>query len=124
MRIAKDRRAMRRTDSRSLTVDVKVLGRWSGVSASSLDFNRFGISILSDKPLSKNQRVLLDLQHGTLAVKALVGVVHCCRATGELYRCGIRFRPTAPEQFDRLDTARQLERLENALASEGALKAS
>lgn len=124
MRIVKDRRTMRRTDSRSLTVDVKVLGRLTGVVASPVDFNRFGIAIACDKPLPKDQRLLLTLRHQDVVVPALVGVVHCCRATGDVYRCGIRFRPTAPEQFDRLQTTKALQRLEAALEAEGALKAS
>ncbi len=77
-----------------------------------LDFNRHGLAVFLDQPLTKHHAVYLNLQAGSRHLRDLIGVVHNCTAFAEGYRCGIQFRTDSNMQLDPDQVRETLELLE------------
>jgi hypothetical protein len=94
-----ERRRLARWASRNLTVWVRPKGRLRRRQAHAVDFNRYGLALLSRLPLRIDQTVLVRLHHPQLKMNSnVVGVVHNCVRHDDGYRCGIRFRVTSRQQ--------------------------
>ena len=81
-----------------------------------LDFNRHGLAVHIDRPLPKDQLVFLSLDHDSVCVERVIGVVHNCLAHTGGYRCGILFRTQSDLQFDREQVEAGLAQMEDLLA--------
>jgi hypothetical protein len=110
-----DRRRDSRLDGTGLAVTLRPRGRLGALPADAVDFNRYGIAVQTDQPLSKDRTVYLSLRCGDLRVDHLVGVVHNCVRQGVRYRSGIRFRPSSELQRDRVRVQELLSCLESSL---------
>ena len=71
-----DRRTFPRFTGRELEVGLRRRGRLGRVHGTVLDFNRFGIAVLTAHPLPKDQEVFITLRHGEARVDSVIGVVH------------------------------------------------
>lgn len=110
-----DRRRESRQDGNGLAVTLRPRGRLGALAADAVDFNRHGIAVQTDQPLSKDRTVYLSLRCGDVRVDHLVGVVHNCVRQGIRYRSGIRFRPSSELQRDRARVQELLTCLEASL---------
>jgi len=111
-----DRRSRPRFVGSSFRADLRLKGQFGRVAAEVLDFNRHGLAVAVDRPLSKDQLVFLKLSDGHAHIARVVGVVHNCLNQPDGYRCGIRFRTQSSHQFDRFDVEADLEAMEMRLA--------
>lgn len=110
-----ERRAIPRIDGHALAVTVRQKGRLNRIQSDAVDFNRFGVAILTREPLEKHKPVFVSLHWGTLQLENVVGVVHNCLAHEGQYRCGIQFRTQSTLQFDRNQVEQTLQGLELSL---------
>jgi hypothetical protein len=113
-----ERRAQPRLESRGLAVTIRAKGRLARLRGMVLDFNRHGLAVFLDQPLTKHLQVFLTLQAASCGVRDLIGVVHNCTAFAEGYRCGIQFRTDSGLQLDPDKTRESLQQLEAELAAE------
>lgn len=111
-----ERRQELRLHGEGLSVTLRPRGRLSALAADAVDFNRHGIAVHTDQPLSKDRTVYLTLRCGNVRLDQLVGVVHNCVRQGRRYRSGIRFRPSSELQRDRVRVQELLGWLESSLA--------
>jgi hypothetical protein len=112
-----DRRARIRLPADEVVVTLRAGYRVGRVQARVLDFNRYGLSVRTDRPLPPDGTVDLSLALGAVHVSGVVAVIHNCRLLDDgCYRCGLQFRTDARAQFDRNQIRAALARLENALA--------
>lgn len=105
-------------------------GQLARCRARVIDFNRFGMAVLTERPLDKDRRLFISLRWEEIRLDNVVGVVHNCiphgpasdgavpdaGATPGGYRCGIRFRTRSELQLDQHQVEIGLMRLELALA--------
>ena len=82
-------------------MEIRLQGRLARLPAEALDFNRYGIAVLTEIPLKLHKAVYLTLRWGELRLDNLAGVVHNCCKHNQRFRCGIRFRVHAVLQTDR-----------------------
>lgn len=113
---SQDRRQQPRFTSDAFHAEVRVKGQFGRVDVQVLDFNRHGLAVHIDRPLPKDQLVFLNLDHDTVSLERVIGVVHNCLAHSGGYRCGIRFRTQSELQFDREQVEVVLEQMEIRLA--------
>jgi hypothetical protein len=107
-----ERRAVPRFTGQDMKVSVRQQGRIARTHSTALDFNRFGVAVLTQGPLEKAKPVFLTLECRGLQLENVVGVVHNCIAQDGGYRCGIQFRTQSTLQFDRNLVERTLQQLE------------
>ena len=113
-----ERRTQPRFPGERIGVTLRVRGRWTKQSAEVIDFNRFGMSVLVERPLDPSKALCLSLQLGPIRLPDLRAVVHNCRMSAgrvdgkSRYRCGIQFRTDAKDQFDRNEVEHLLETME------------
>lgn len=107
-----ERRSKPRIPTDSLIVSVRRKGRLNRLIGVAIDFNRFGIAIVLDQPLTKDTTVFLSLSNGVTKVDELIGVVHNCIGQSQGYRCGIQFRTHSSMQFDQEMVEARLRQLE------------
>ena len=69
--------------------------------AQAVDFNRYGIAVLTDVALKLQKTVYISLRCGDLRLDNLAGVVHNCCTQEQSYRSGIQFRIHAELKTDR-----------------------
>ena len=116
---ASDRRRVPRYSSELLTVQLRRRGSLRQLLAATLDFNRFGVAVLSARPLNLDGFIYLELsypeQDRNLSV---VGVVHNCVRQQNQFRCGIRFRPQSSLQKHPERVEPELLALERLIAQE------
>jgi len=112
-----DRRRSSRVDGTGIAVALRPRGRLGAIAADAVDFNRHGIAVRTAMPLTKERLVFVNLRWGDLRLDNLVGVVHNCVRQGNMYRTGIRFRPSSELQRDRQLVEVALSGLEAALRS-------
>ena len=109
----------RRTNPRFSGEDMQVLvrqrGRMARAQSRVVDFNRFGIALITSERLEKNKPLFLTLTCHGVHLENVVGVLHNCIAHADGYRCGIQFRTQSTLQFDRNFVERTLSRLEQEL---------
>jgi len=110
-----DRRRNPRLDGADIAVALRPRGRLGAIAAEAVDFNRHGIAVHTDQPLTKDRTIYLSLRCGEHKLDNLVGVVHNCVRQGGRYRSGIRFRPSSELQRDRLQVEEILACLESVL---------
>lgn len=96
-----ERRNVPRFNGHDLKVSVRQRGRIARTHSTAVDFNRFGVAVLTRDPLEKSKPVFLTLECRGVKLENVVGVVHNCIAQGDEYRCGIQFRTQSTLQFDR-----------------------
>jgi len=124
-----DRRTYPRREATELAVSLRLRGQLSRCAARVIDFNRFGMAVLTDRPLAKDRRLFITLRWCTVHLDNVVGVVHNCipqNPSGEGvaagnaetggYRSGIQFRTRSELQLDQNLVEAELMRLERALA--------
>ena len=110
-----ERRTHPRYEGDRLSARLRPKGKINQIQVDVIDFNRHGLSIRLSQPLPKEQLVFLTLESGAVTIERVIGVVHNCLATGEDYRCGVRFRTESSLQFDRVLAESQLAALEAEL---------
>lgn len=110
----RDRRTLPRFTG-NMKVSLRQRGRIARTHSTVVDFNRFGIALLTRDRLEKSKPVFLTLECGGVQLDNVVGVVHNCITQGDGYRCGIRFRTQSTLQFDKNLVERSLHQLELAL---------
>jgi hypothetical protein len=94
-----DRRCAARFPSELLTVQLRRRGSLRRVTGKTLDFNRFGVAVLATKPMILDVLIYIELSYPSQdSDLSVVGVVHNCVRQGDLFRCGIRFRPQSSLQ--------------------------
>jgi len=81
-----------------------------------LDFNRHGLAVFLDQPLTRHHQVFLCLRTGSRRIEEIVGIVHNCTAFAQGYRCGIQFRTDSTLQLDQDQIIETLAFLERAYA--------
>lgn len=106
-----------------MEVQLRQRGQFGFLSAHVLDFNRFGLALLFERPLPKDKVVFLNLHCAGLKLREVVGVVHNCLAHGNGFRCGIRFRTQSELQLDREDVESALREIEERIAGPDPLAA-
>lgn len=111
-----ERRTQPRYDATGLAVSVRAKGRLARLRGMVLDFNRHGLAVFLDQPLTKHLQVFLHLRAGSRQVQDLIGVVHNCTAFAEGYRCGIQFRTDSVMQLDPDEVRDLLQNLEAEFA--------
>ena len=109
-----DRRTLPRFTG-DMKVSLRQRGRIARTPSTVVDFNRFGIALLTHDPLEKSKPIFLTLECNGVQLDNVVGVVHNCIAQGDDYRCGIQFRTRSTLQFDKNLVERTLQQLEMAL---------
>jgi len=97
----RDRRELPRIRADAIEVEVRPQGRLARMRARAVDFNRYGVAVLTEVPLKLQKTVYITLRCGDLRLDNLVGVVHNCCAQDQSYRSGIRFRIHAELKTDR-----------------------
>ncbi len=95
-----ERRSKPRFQTVGLLVSVRRKGRLTRLQGTATNFNRHGIAVVVDQPLSKDAVVYLSLRNGDIQLENVVGIVHNCSSQSHGYRCGIQFRPHSQNQFD------------------------
>lgn len=96
-----ERRELPRVSAEGFQVDLRPQGRLARMQAQAVDFNRYGIAVVTTTALKERKKVYVTLRLGDLQLDSLVGVVHnCCQHEGG-FRCGIRFKTHAELQTDR-----------------------
>lgn len=95
-----ERRTTPRFEAKGLAITVRAKGRLARLTGMVLDFNRHGIAVFLDQPLTKHHPVFVNLHAGSRHLRDLIGVVHNCTAFAEGYRCGIQFRTESIMQLD------------------------
>lgn len=100
----------------NMKVSLRQRGRIARIHSTVVDFNRFGIALLTRDPLEKSKPVFLTLECGGVQLDNVVGVVHNCITQEDGYRCGIQFRTRSTLQFDKNLVEHTLHQLELALA--------
>jgi len=129
-----DRRTYPRREAPELAVTLRQRGQLARCRARVIDFNRFGMAVLTGRPLDKDRRLFISLRWEEICLENVVGVVHNCipheppphddppedygKRPG--YRCGIRFRTRSELQLDQHQIEADLMRLERALAKVAA----
>ncbi len=113
---AAERRHHQRFLPSVMTVRFRRRGALRQLAAAALDFNRHGLAMLAEVPLSKDQHLFVRLVHEGLETSTVVAVVHNCLRLEKGYRCGLRFRLNSELQQDPLEVAEELMALELALA--------
>jgi len=112
-----ERRNQPRLEHRELAVTIRVKGRLARLKGTVLDFNRHGLAVFLDQPLTKHLQVFLNLQAASHDLRELIGVVHNCTAFAQGYRCGIQFRTDSGLQLDPDQTRERLQLLEAEFAA-------
>lgn len=107
-----ERRTLPRFTGRHLAVELRQRGKLSRTPATVLDFNRFGIAVLSSEPIPKGKQIFLTLTCGEVHLEHVIGVVHNCIAQLDGYRCGVQFRTRSELQFDKDHVEQSLRHLE------------
>ncbi len=115
----RDRRELPRIRTDEIEVDVRPQGRLVRLRAQAVDFNRYGVAVLTDVPLKLQKTVYISLRCGDLRLDNLAGVVHNCCPQEHSYRSGIQFRIHAELKTDRP----QVEALLTSLDSSSTSKA-
>ncbi len=121
-----DRRTFPRITGDHLEVILRRRGRLGRVRCEVLDFNRFGIAVLTLHPLLRqekwgnqknhgDQEIFVSLRHGETHVENVFGVVHTCFSQEDGFRSGIQFRTQSKLQFDKEQVEAALLRLEMGL---------
>lgn len=96
-----ERRELSRVNAEGFQVELRIQGRLARLQAQAVDFNRYGIAVVTESPLKERKKVYVTLRFGDLQLDNLIGVVHnCCQHQGG-FRCGIRFKTHAELQTDR-----------------------
>ena len=119
-----DRRTFPRFSGDSLEVALRRRGRIGHLGAKVIDFNRFGIAVLTARPLPKDQEVFITLHCGDARIENVVGVVHTCFSWVDVFRCGIQFRTTSRLQFDKEQVEAALLRMEMGFVSPPEISAA
>ena len=118
-----ERRRHPRFDVSGLSVSLRIKGRLSRLQGSVLDFNRHGIAVCIDQPISKDKQCFISIHLAGSSLHDIVGVVHNCTTLPDGYRCGIQFRTESDLQFDQDAVHQQLDLLEqmfsDAIAAAG-----
>lgn len=118
---AQERRSQSRISDAAISARLRLKGKITRIQVQVVDYNRYGLGVLLDRPLSKDQLVYLTLTHPgaaastTMALERVIGVVHNCLVHDQGYRCGIRFRTESSLQFDRNHVEAALADLEATL---------
>ena len=107
-----NRRKSPRHEADALQVTIRRKGRLGRLTGMAIDYNRHGLAVLLDQPLSKDATVYLSLSTAQAKVDNVIGVVHNCIGQELGYRCGIQFRTASPLQSDRNAIEEQLTLLE------------
>ncbi len=102
-------------DGALIAVSLRPRGRLGSIEAEAVDFNRYGIGVITATPLDKDRTVYLRLCCGGMRLDNIVGVVHNCVRQSGGYRSGIRFRPSSELQQDSVEVESVLAGLEDAL---------
>ena len=97
----RDRRELPRIRADGIEVEVRPQGRLVRLQAQAVDFNRYGMAVLTDVPLKLQKTVYISLRCGDLRLDNLAGVVHNCCPQDQSYRSGIQFRIHAELKTDR-----------------------
>jgi hypothetical protein len=95
-----DRRTSNRYTSGDIKVSLRPRGHFQNVEAEVVDFNRYGIAIVTEQPLPMDRFVFITMQCGDIRAEKVVGVVHNSMRHDNGFRCGIRFRPQSKLQQD------------------------
>jgi hypothetical protein len=112
-----ERRDRPRFSGEGVCATLRLGYRFGRVKAMVLDFNRHGMSVVTDRPLPRHGTVDLALACGPIRIDGLVGVIHNCRGLPDgSFRCGVQFRTDSRNQFDRTHIRAALHRLEELLA--------
>jgi hypothetical protein len=109
----RDRRELPRISAEQIEVELRPQGRLARFRAQAVDFNRYGIAVLTEVPLKQQKTVYVTLRCGELRVDNLPGVVHNCCQQDQSFRSGIRFRIQAELKTDRPLLEALLTRLES-----------
>jgi hypothetical protein len=116
---ATDRRERARFCATDLCATLRLGYRFGRVKASVLDFNRHGMSLVTDRPLPRHGTVDLALACESVRIDGVVAVIHNCRGLPDgTFRCGLQFRTDARTQFDRERIRTALHELESLLRDE------
>jgi hypothetical protein len=107
-----ERRIHPRFDGREMRATVRQRGRIARSESTVVDFNRFGIALLTRRRLPKNKPIFLNLECHGIRLDNVVGVVHNCIDQAGEYRCGIQFRTRSELQLDQRQVEEALLRLE------------
>ncbi len=107
-----ERRNSTRLEVDGLIVSVRRKGRLAKLIGMAVDFNRYGVAIITDQPLPIEAVVYLSLNGWCGHVDNVVGVVHNCSGQQTGYRCGIRFRTGSQFQNEPCEVEQQLTALE------------
>ena len=110
------RRKNKRFDTDGLIVSVRRKGRIARLIGAAEDFNRHGVGLVIDQPLSKDSLVYLSIRSAYAKIDNIIGIVHNCISQEAGYRCGIQFRTHSPLQDDRREIERLLGELEENFA--------
>lgn len=112
-----DRRAVPRFPVAGMTATLRVSGHFGRQSATVLDFNREGVTLLLEEAIRTAKPIYLSLIKAPLRLDGIVGAIHNCRPSeGNMFRCGVQFRTASQLQFDREATDAALLDLERSLA--------
>lgn len=109
---ALERRKTSRLHLDGVHVLVRRKGRLARMMGIVVDFNRYGLAIVTDQPLNKEAVVYLSIVSAETRIDNIVGVVHNCVTSESAYRCGIQFRTGSPLQDERNLTEQRLKQLE------------
>ena len=107
-----DRRRKPRHDVEGLLVCVRRKGRLAKLIGMAVDFNRFGLAVVTDQPLSRETLVYLSITTPMAKIDNVIGVVHNCISQDTGYRCGIQFRTASPLQDEPSRIEHELTQLE------------
>ena len=110
-----DRRTGFRHATDGLLAEVRQRGRLARLTGMAVDFNRFGMALITDQPLPHDCQVYINLIGYGHSVLDLVGVVHNCTSTQIGFRCGIQFRPSSELQNDASRAMESLSKLEQVI---------
>ena len=112
-----ERRSFERFPVTNMKATISVRFRFGTHQGDVVDFNRFGVTAVLRRPLPVNKPLFISLKYQSSRLDEVVGAAHHCRLSPDgTFRCGIRFRTSSPNQFDRDETELLLEALERKIA--------
>ncbi len=114
---AHDRRQLPRLAADQLQVYIRQRHSFRRKRTTAVDFNRYGIAVMSPLPYRVDAPLVVELCHPrVLSDVKVAGVVHNCLQLEQGFRCGIRFRLQSRFQFDTEQIETYLRALEAELS--------
>lgn len=108
-----ERRIKRRHKAPNLVINLRSMGvkRWlkPTISATCLDFNRYGMAIHTNKQMRARERVMISFKGKYILQSNVPGIVTECIAIDTGYRISIRFRYA-------IDSKHYSRKIDNALS--------